>query len=350
VIAPGAGPSARSLTSPTPDPVLTLREISVTFAGPRTGLWRRGEPVPALRNCDLDVRAGQTLSLVGESGSGKTTVTRVALGLQAADHGRMVIAGRGVEPTGRDFPAALRRQVQVVFQDPYASLNPSFTVRRLVAEGLERHGVVASADVSKRVDELLTSVGLDPSFGPRYPRELSGGQRQRVCIARALAPEPSLLILDEPISSLDVSTQAQILDLLADLQERLGLAYLFVSHDIGLVKRISHDVVVLYRGTVMESGPAHRVWDSPRHPYTRLLDASVPSVALDRSARAAQAERRMQLEVHAADGPVPTTGCVFVDRCPISMPVCRSTLPPTVLMDDGVRVSCHAVVPASEPS
>jgi peptide/nickel transport system ATP-binding protein len=334
------------MTEDPADPILSMREISVTFAGPRTGVRRRGEPVRALRNCDLDVRAGQTLSLVGESGSGKTTLTRVALGLQAADHGRVTLAGRAIDPSRGAFPQALRRLVQVVFQDPYASLNPSFTVHRLVAEGLARHGVVTRSEVHRRVDELLVSVGLDPSFGPRYPRELSGGQRQRVCIARALAPQPSLLILDEPISSLDVSTQAQILDLLTELQESLGLAYLFVSHDIGLVKRISDDVVVLYRGQVMESGPAEAVWRAPRHPYTRLLDASVPVVAVDPAVRAERAARRIHLEVESGHGSPSTTGCVFVDRCPMSMPVCRSAEPPTVLMDDGVRVACHAVVPA----
>jgi oligopeptide/dipeptide ABC transporter ATP-binding protein len=326
------------------DPALSVRDIEVVFPGPRSLTLRRGPGLVALRNCSLDVHPGKTVSLVGESGSGKTTLTRVMLGLQRATRGTLAVAASEVAVDGQRFPQALRRRVQVVFQDPYASLNPAFTVHRLVAEGLIQHGVVDRSRVGERVDELLRAVGLDPSFGPRYPRELSGGQRQRVCIARALAPEPSVLLLDEPISSLDVSTQAQILDLLADLQSRLGLAYLFVSHDLGLVKRISHDVVVLYRGRVMEAGPAAAVWGSPRHPYTQLLDASVPVASVDPEVKRMRDARRSTLEVRSGS-PLPSEqpGCVFVDRCPLAMDVCRSTDPPTVLFDDGVRVACHAV-------
>jgi oligopeptide/dipeptide ABC transporter ATP-binding protein len=326
------------------DPILSVRDVSVTFAGPRVGIARSGAPVVALRGCSLDVSPGQTVSLVGESGSGKTTLTRVILGLQAADSGIVRLAGREMRIDGRGFPGHLRRMVQVVFQDPYAALNPSFTVQRLVAEGLVQHGIVPRGEVDRRVGELLTSVGLDPTFGARFPRELSGGQRQRVSIARALAPEPALLLLDEPISSLDVSTQAQILDLLGDLQQRLGLAYLFVSHDIGLVKRISHQVVVLYRGRVMEEGPADVVWRTPRHPYTQLLDASVPVATVDPVVRARRHAERDRFERRNGVAPVgDEPGCVFVDRCPLAMDVCRSTNPPIVLTDDGVRVACHAV-------
>jgi oligopeptide/dipeptide ABC transporter ATP-binding protein len=326
------------------EPVLSVRDIEVVFPGPRSLSARRAPGVVALQACSLDVCAGKTVSLVGESGSGKTTMTRVMLGLQRARHGTLHVGATEVRLDGRHFPPQLRRQVQVVFQDPYASLNPAFTVHRLIAEGLIQHRVVERSAVDTRVDELLTSVGLDPSFGPRYPRELSGGERQRVSIARALSPEPSVLLLDEPISSLDVSTQAQILDLLADLQSRLGLAYLFVSHDIGLVRRISHEVVVLYRGRVMESGPAAAVWGRPRHPYTQLLDASVPVASVDPEAKRRRDAKRAALDVRNGK-PIGSAeqGCVFSDRCPMAMDACRSTDPPIVTFSDGVRVACYAV-------
>jgi oligopeptide/dipeptide ABC transporter ATP-binding protein len=330
--------------SSTHTPVLSVRDIEVVFPGPRSLSMRRGAGVVALRECSLDVWAGQTVSLVGESGSGKTTLTRVMLGLQQATRGTLAVAATEVRLDGQHFPAELRRRVQVVFQDPYASLNPAFTVHRLVAEGLIEHRIVERSAVDDRVGELLTAVGLDPSFGSRYPRQLSGGQRQRVSIARALAPEPSVLLLDEPVSSLDVSTQAQILELLADLQERLGLAYLFVSHDLGLVKRISHHAVVLYKGRVMESGPAAAVWGSPRHPYTQLLDASVPVASVDPDVKRRRDERRASLDVRNAAPAAPAAaGCVFVDRCPTAMDVCRRLDPPTVSFADGAQVACHAV-------
>jgi oligopeptide/dipeptide ABC transporter ATP-binding protein len=322
-------------------PLLSLRDVSVTFPGLRGARGRRGAPVAALRSVSFDVGVGQTVSLVGESGCGKTTLTRVVLGLQAADSGVCLIDGQTIPLDGRHYPRQLRRTVQVVFQDPYAALNPAMPVRRLVAEGLVEHGIVSGDRIDERVDELLLAVGLNPSFAHRYPRELSGGQRQRVSIARALAPEPRLLLLDEPISSLDVSTQAQILDLLASLQERLNLSYLFVSHDLGLVKRISHSVVVLYRGQIMEAGPAQAVWDSPQHPYTQLLDVSVPMASVDPAARAQRHMRRQAFDRRGADVALTATGCSFVDRCPRVMEQCGVLAPVERLVDHDVLVACH---------
>jgi peptide/nickel transport system ATP-binding protein len=328
---------------PSDPPVLEVLDVDVSFVGRRRTPWSKPTPRPALQGVSLAVRPGETVSLVGESGSGKTTLTRVVLGLQAADAGWVRINGEFVPLDGRSFPSHLRRHVQVVFQDPFASLNPSMTVGQLVGEGLREHRVVPASQHHRAVVELLDSVGLSESFANRYPRELSGGQRQRVSIARALAPQPKLLLLDEPMSSLDATTQAQILALLQQLQRDVGLAYLLVSHDIGLVRRISDRVVVLYQGKVMETGPAQAVWDNPRHPYTQLLEACVPVADPDALSRSQRAARRVRFEANRLDVSVAQHGCAFVSRCPSALAQCSVEEPPSIVSDHGAVARCHAL-------
>ncbi|MCX4747235.1 ABC transporter ATP-binding protein [Kitasatospora sp. NBC_01287] len=255
-------PSAAAANStPGPEVLLAATGLRKTFRGRR----RRGGPVLALDGVDLVLRPGETLGIVGESGSGKSTLAKALVQVHRQDSGTILFRGRPL--------AAVEREVQMVFQDPYASLNPRMTVGRIIAEPMIAHGL---PDREARVARLLTQVGLDPAAADRYPRAFSGGQRQRIGIARALAPEPSVLICDEPVSALDVSVQAQVIELLAELQRELGLAIVFIAHDLAVVRRISHRIAVLHQGRVVETGPADQVLADPQDPYTRTLLAAAP--------------------------------------------------------------------------
>ncbi|RPE29588.1 dipeptide ABC transporter ATP-binding protein [Kitasatospora cineracea] len=256
---------AAANSTPGAEPLLVVRGLAKAY-GPRR---RRS---PALESVDLDLHPGETLGLVGESGSGKSTLARALVGAHPPDAGTVTFAGQPLD--GR----RARREVQLVFQDPYASLNPRLTVGRIIAEPLIAHRLGDRAQRQARVAELLEQVGLEASAAARSPREFSGGQRQRIGIARALAPEPSVLVCDEPVSALDVSIQAQVIELLARLQRELGLAVLFIAHDLAVVRQVSHRIAVLYRGRIVESGPADRVVTDPEHPYTAELLAAVPSL------------------------------------------------------------------------
>ncbi|MFD0567277.1 ABC transporter ATP-binding protein [Kitasatospora saccharophila] len=256
---------AAANSTPGAEPLLVVRGLAKGY-GPRR---RR---TVALADVDLELHPGETLGLVGESGSGKSTLARALVGGHAPDAGSVSFAGRPLD--GR----RARREVQMVFQDPYASLNPRLTVGRIIAEPLIAHRIGDRAQRQARVAELLEQVGLEASAAARSPREFSGGQRQRIGIARALAPEPSVLVCDEPVSALDVSIQAQVIDLLARLQRELGLAVLFIAHDLAVVRQVSHRIAVLHRGRIVESGPADRVITAPEHPYTAELLAAVPSL------------------------------------------------------------------------
>jgi peptide/nickel transport system ATP-binding protein len=279
--------------------------------------------IRAVDGVDLAVEAGRTLALVGESGCGKTTVGRSILRLVEPQGGRVVFDGTDLLSLAPAALRPLRRQLQIVFQDPLASLDPRLRVREAIAEGMQSFGIGAGeAERGARADALLRRVRLDPAFGERYPHELSGGQRQRVCIARALAVEPRLVVCDESVSALDVSIQAQILNLLRDLQEELGLAYLFITHDLGVVRHLAHRVAVMYLGQIVEEGPTEQVFGAPLHPYTRALLAAVPSVDPARRGLAARA---------AGDVPSPARppdGCRFHTRCPEVFERCRRELPP----------------------
>ena len=269
------------------DPILQVDDLEVTFSG------RRGKQARVIRGVSFDLAAGETLSLVGESGSGKTTIGRAILGLAPVTGGAITFRGETISNISRKLRRTLATDIQVVFQDPYSSLNPSMTIESILVEPLQAAGVEGG---SARVRELLDAVGLPKDAVSRYPREFSGGQRQRVAIARALAMDPAVIVCDEPTSALDVTTQARVLTLFKELQEATGVAYLFISHDLGVVNDISDRIAVLYRGEIVEIGEAQQVALAPRHDYTRRLQMAAP-VADPKKQRA---RRRLRLELLAA--------------------------------------------------
>jgi len=267
-------------------------------------------PVRAVDGVSLAIAPGQTLGLVGESGSGKSTVGRTILRLQEPTAGRVLFDGEDVFALGTTPLRALRRRMQIVFQDPYSSLNPRMTVGRTLREPLEIHRLVPPAQMEARVTALLDEVGLDTAFASRYPHELSGGQRQRVGIARALSVEPRFIVCDEPVSALDVSVQAQVLNLLADLQRKRSLTYLFIAHDLAVVRHIADQVAVMYLGRIVERAPAAAIYTGPRHPYTRALLSAVP----EPNPRATR--ERIVLSGDIPSPAHPPAGCPFHPRCP----------------------------------
>lgn len=261
----------------TTDPaLLTVEDLVVDYAA--AGMLRTGTPTRAVDGVSFTVGRGETLALVGESGSGKSSVARTILRLQPATSGRVSFDGQEIFGLTSEELRALRRRVQIVFQDPSSALNPRMTVGDAIAEGLEIHRLLPPADIPARVKSLMEEVGLDPAAAGRYPRSFSGGQKQRVGIARALAVDPSFLVLDEPVSALDVSVQAQVLNLLLSLQQRRGLSYLFVAHDLAVVRQVAHRVAVMYLGKIVETGPTEQVLSAPRHPYTQALLAAAPEI------------------------------------------------------------------------
>jgi len=292
--------------------------------------------VKAVDDVSFGIREGETLGLVGESGCGKTTLGRTILRLLRPTAGRVDFAGRDVAAATRGELRTLRRDMQIVFQDPFSSLNPRMTVKGIIEEGLAVHRIGTRAERRDRVCETLEQVGLDPSYIDRYPHEFSGGQRQRLSIARALALSPRFMVLDEPISALDVSIQSQIINLLMELKEKFQLTYLFISHDLSVVEYISDRVAVMYLGELVEMAPSEELYKNPLHPYTKVLLSSVPT--LDPATR----RKRIILEGDVPSPIAPPAGCRFHPRCPMAMDICRHQ-PANPLELDQHFVRCHAV-------
>lgn len=308
--------------SPPSAPLLQVHDLVKYYHS--TGLFRTSSaPVRAVDGVSFEVGRGETLALVGESGCGKSSVGRTILRLQEPTSGRAVFEGLDLFPLERTELRRLRRRMQIIFQDPYSSLNPRMTVGAAVAEGIEIHRLAPRKDIPDRVAALLGEVGLDRSYASRYPHEFSGGQRQRIGIARALAVEPSFIVCDEPVSALDVSVQAQVLNLLADLQRDRGLSYLFIAHDLAVVRQIARRVAVMYLGRIVEEGPTEPLLARPRHPYTVALLSAVPEPD--------PAQRRSRI-VLGGDLPSPSSpppGCPFHPRCfhPLKDARCTRELP-----------------------
>ncbi len=320
------------------DALLDVKDLQVHF-GAGGGLFSRSKdgPVKAVDGVSFSIRRGETLGLVGESGCGKSTTGRAVLHLVRPTGGSVDFAGQNLSDLDERGLRAARRQMQMVFQDPYASLNPRMTVGEAIAEPIRVHRIrTGAADVRRRVDELLEMVGLGARFASRYPHEFSGGQRQRIGIARALAVEPSFVVCDEPVSALDVSIQAQVINLLKDLQKDLGLTYLFIAHGLAVVKHISSRVAVMYLGKIVEVAPAADLYTAPAHPYTRSLLSAIPipNPAVERK------RRRIILRGEIPSPINPPAGCRFHTRCPIAIEKCALREPPLEGPPGGHQVAC----------
>jgi len=320
-------------------PLVDVRNLVKHYPGERAwlGLGRPRRVVRAVDGVSFAITPGQTLGLVGESGCGKSTVGRTILRLQEPTAGQVVIDGREVFTLGARELRALRRRMQIVFQDPYSSLNPRMTVRQTLREPLAIHRLAAGAGADAKVAALLEEVGLDSRLARSYPHELSGGQRQRVGIARALSVEPAFLVCDEPVSALDVSVQAQVLNLLMDLQQQRRLTYLFIAHDLAVVKHIAEQVAVMYLGKIVELAPAAELYLAPRHPYTRSLLSAVP--VPDPAAQ----KQRIVLTGDVPSPASPPPGCPFHPRCPHPKKNqrCRTEVPALRAVVPGQLAACH---------
>ncbi len=311
--------------------LVAARNLERTYEIGR-GLFQSGLSLRAVCGVSFDVAAGRTLAVVGESGCGKSTLARMVTMIDAPTAGSLVIDGLDAVGPNAGEVRDLRRKVQIVFQDPYGSLNPRKTVQAILEEPLIINTKYAAKERRARVQEMLRKVGLRPEHARRYPHMFSGGQRQRIAIARALMLNPRLLVADEPVSALDVSVQAQILNLFADLQRDLNIAYIFISHDLGVVRHIAHDVLVMYLGLAVEQGPKDRIFGNALHPYTQALLASTPGLGRRRERALAKGELPSPLN--------PPSGCVFSTRCPYVTDRCRAERPPLRRVD-GRDVACH---------
>ncbi|HEX6298975.1 MAG TPA: dipeptide ABC transporter ATP-binding protein [Acidimicrobiia bacterium] len=329
---------ARAKPEPTSDDVLvSVRDLKKHFPIMKGVFRRQVGAVRAVDGVSFDVYRGETLGLVGESGSGKSTTGRVILQLDNATEGVVLFEGKDLTETTGNKLRSLRPRMQMIFQDPHASLNPRMTVASIIGEPLSEHNRAKGPERKKRIEELLSLVGLEPKHANRYPHEFSGGQRQRIGIARAIALNPDFIVADEPIAALDVSIQAQVVNLLEDLQDVLGLTYLFISHDLSMVRHIADRVAVMYLGKIMELGSVDRLYNNPKHPYTQALLSAVPVPDPEIEGR----RQRVILEGDIPSPANPPPGCPFNTRCPAAQERCVTEVPEWRQLEPGHWVACH---------
>ena len=334
VEASGAPPAPEADSA---DVIVSVEGLKKHFPIMRGVFRRQVGAVRAVDGITFDIRRGETLGLVGESGSGKSTTGRVILQLETATEGVVLFDGTDLTQTTGNKLRSLRPRMQMIFQDPHASLNPRMTVASIIGEPLSEHNKARGESRKKRIEELLSLVGLEPKHANRYPHEFSGGQRQRIGIARAIALNPDFIVADEPIAALDVSIQAQVVNLLEDLQDVLGLTYLFISHDLSMVRHIADRVAVMYLGKIMELGTVDRLYNDPKHPYTKALLSAVP--VPDPVVEAAR--QRVILEGDIPSPANPPPGCPFNTRCPIAQERCVTEVPEWRELEPGRWVACH---------
>ena len=318
-----------------PLPVLEVRDLVRHYRLPRESLFSEPGHVYALNGVSFEIQKGKSFGIVGESGCGKSTLARNVMALEETDAGSVKILGKEVVGLSFNELRPLRQHFQMVFQDPYGSLDPHHNVGRIVAEPLAALGPVSRAERESRVTEVLKSVGLKPQDVSKYPHEFSGGQRQRIAIARALITHPKLIVADEPVSALDVSVQAQVLNLLKDLQDEFGVTYMFISHDLAVVEYLCDEVAVMYLGEIVEKGRTEDLFNKPAHPYTRILLDAVPRPGTGKK------RERIKLEGNVTGQTEQRSGCAFQDRCPMAKDICRETKPPLSPVEQTHLAACH---------
>lgn len=322
---------------PADDTMLSVRNVSMFFPVYQGVIRRQVGSIKALEDVSFDIKRGQTLGLVGESGCGKSTTGRVIMRLYEPTAGKVIFDGTDITALQGAQLREMRPRMQMIFQDPQACLNPRMTVGSIIAEPLEEHGRERGAAKQARVRELLDAVGLNPKFADRYPHEFSGGQRQRIGIARALALNPDLIVCDEPIAALDVSIQAQVINLLQELQQKLGLTLLFISHDLSMVRHFVDHVAVMYLGKIAEMAPVDELFSSPKHPYTQALLSAVPIP----DPKIEAMRERILLTGDVPGAANPPEGCRFCTRCPIAVAKCHDVMPTWRQLGSGHHVACH---------